>query len=86
MTSCLRSGTSSHFWNGIWKELTPYASTGGRIGEAIESSSIETECIAEALVEMFSRVGVPDEMITDCGSKFTSEVMKEVSRLLFSSS
>ena len=31
---------------------------------------------------MFSRVGIPDEMLTDCGSQFTAEVMKEVSRLL----
>ena len=42
----------------------------------------ETERVAEALVEMFSRVGIPDEMLTDCGSQFTAEVMKEVSRLL----
>ena len=50
--------------------------------EAVALPSIETERIAEALVEMFSRVGVPDEMLTDCGSQFTSEVMKEVARLL----
>ena len=31
---------------------------------------------------MFSRVGIPDEMLTDCGSQFTAEVIKEVSRLL----
>ena len=31
---------------------------------------------------MFSRVGIPDEMLTDCGSQVTAEVMKEVSRLL----
>ena len=31
---------------------------------------------------MFSRVGIPDEMLTDCGSQFTAEVMKEVSRFL----
>ena len=31
---------------------------------------------------MFSRVGVPDEMLTDCGSQLTSRVMKEVARLL----
>ena len=31
---------------------------------------------------MFSRVGIPDEMLTDCGSQFTAEVVKEVSRLL----
>ena len=27
-------------------------------------------------------IGIPDEMLTDCGSQFTAEVMKEVSRLL----
>ena len=37
--------------------------------EAIALPSIETERVAEALVEMFSRVGVPDEMLTDCGSR-----------------
>ena len=31
---------------------------------------------------MFSRVGIPDEMLTDCGGQFTAKVMKEVSRLL----
>ena len=31
---------------------------------------------------MFSRVGVLDEMLTDCGTQFTSEIMKEVARLL----
>ena len=50
--------------------------------EAVALPSIETERVAEALVEMFSRVGIPDEMLTDCGSQFTAEVMKEVSRLL----
>ena len=53
-----------------------------RYPEAIVLPSIETERVAEALVEMFSRVGVPDEMLTDCGSQFTSEIMKEVARLL----
>ena len=53
-----------------------------RYPEAIAFPSIETERVAEALVEMFSRVGVPDEMLTDCGSQFTSEIMKEVARLL----
>ena len=53
-----------------------------RYPEAIALPSIETERVAEALVEMFSRVGVPDEMLTDCGSQFTSEVLLEVARLL----
>ena len=53
-----------------------------RYPEAVALPSIETERVAEALDEMFSRVGIPDEMLTDCGSQFTAEVMKEVSRLL----
>ena len=53
-----------------------------RYPEAVVLPGIETERVAEALVEMFSRVGIPDEMLTDCGSQFTAEVMKEVSRLL----
>ncbi len=31
---------------------------------------------------MFSRLGIPEELLTDCGSQFTSAVMREVSRLL----
>ena len=53
-----------------------------RYPEAIALPSIEMELVAEALVEKFSRVGMPDEMLTDCGSQFTAEVIKEVSRLL----
>ena len=53
-----------------------------RYPEAVALPGIETERISEALVEMFSRVGFADEMLTDCGSQFTAEVIKEVSRLL----
>ena len=47
-----------------------------RYPEAIALPSIETKRIAEVLVEMFSRVGVPYEMVTYCWSQFTSEIMK----------
>ena len=47
-----------------------------RYPEAVALPGIETERVAEALVEMFSRVGIPDVMLTDCGSQFTAEVMK----------
>ena len=53
-----------------------------RYPEAVALPSKETVREAEALVKMFSRVGIPDEMLTDCGYQFTAEVMKEVSRLL----
>ena len=48
-----------------------------RFPEAVPLPGIETERVAEALVQMFSRVGIPDEMLTDCGSQFTAEVMQQ---------
>ncbi|XP_070385441.1 uncharacterized protein [Dermacentor albipictus] len=53
-----------------------------RYPDAVALPSVETERVAEALVEMFSRVGVPREVLSDRGTNFTSDVMKEVSRLL----
>ncbi|XP_071510123.1 uncharacterized protein [Diadema antillarum] len=53
-----------------------------RYPEAIPLPSIETERVAEALVSVFTRVGIPKEMLTDQGSQFTFEVMKQVSNLL----
>ncbi|XP_042148654.1 uncharacterized protein LOC121837179 [Ixodes scapularis] len=53
-----------------------------RYPDAVALPSIETERVAEALVQMFSRVGVPREVLSDRATNFTSEVMKEVSRLL----
>lgn len=53
-----------------------------RYPEAVALKRIEAEDIAEALVDIFSRVGVPREMLSDRGSQFTSGVMQEVSRLL----
>ena len=38
--------------------------------------------MAEALVSIFSRVGIPSEILTDMETQFTSSIMKEVSRLL----
>lgn len=34
-------------------------------------------------MDIFSRVSVPREMLTDMGTQFTSSLMKEVSRLIF---
>ncbi|XP_065282035.1 uncharacterized protein [Dermacentor albipictus] len=59
--------------------LVDYAT---RFPEAIALPSIETERVAEALLQIFARVGVPEEMLSDRGSNFTSELMAEVGRLL----
>ena len=53
-----------------------------RYPEAVALPSIETECVAEALIAMFSRVGIPSEMLMEHESRVTIEVMNEVSRLL----
>ena len=52
-----------------------------RYPEATPLKSIEAETVAEALVTMFSSVGVPQKLLSDQGSQFLSRVMK-VSRLL----
>ena len=53
-----------------------------RYPEAVALPNIETECVAEALLDMFCRIGFPVEMLTDMGSQFTSTLMKEVCRLI----
>ena len=53
-----------------------------RYPEAVPLKHISTEAVAEALVSMFSRLGIPEEVLSDQGSQFMSEIMVEVSRLL----
>ena len=50
--------------------------------EAVPLKNIDTETVAEALVDIFSRLGVPEEILSDLGTQFVSECMKEVTRLL----
>jgi hypothetical protein len=53
-----------------------------RYPEAVPLKTITAESVAEALIEIFSRVGVPDEILSDQGTQFTADVMREVLRLL----
>ena len=48
----------------------------------LRGTCISTEEISEALVDIYSRVGIPIEVLTDQGTQFTSDLMKEVGRLL----
>lgn len=59
--------------------LVDYAT---RYPEAAPMKSIESEKVAEELLNIFSRVGFPHEILTDQGPQFISNVMKEVGRLL----
>lgn len=49
--------------------------------EAIPLRSIDTEHVAEELLKLFTRVGVPQEILTE-GTNFTSKLMAEIYNLL----
>ena len=53
-----------------------------RYPEAVPLRSIETTRVAGAMVDVFTRVGIPREILIDQGSQFTSELMHEIRRLL----
>ena len=55
-----------------------------RYPEAVPLTNIDTETVAEALMDIFSRLGVrmPEEILSDLGTQFVSDCMKEVTRLL----
>ena len=53
-----------------------------RYPEAIPLRSIDAEHIAEELIKVFARVGIPSEILTDQGSNFTSKLLSELYRLL----
>ena len=53
-----------------------------RYPEAVALRTIDANAVAEELLEFFSRVGVPEEILTDQGANFTSQLLSEVYRLL----
>jgi len=59
--------------------LVDYAT---RYPEAVALRGISTQEVAEALCKIFSRVGIPSQVVSDKGTQFVSEVMQEVYHLL----
>ena len=55
---------------------------GSRYAEAIPLRTADAETVAEALMEIFSRLGVPAEILTDQGSNFCSKLMEQLHTLL----
>ena len=53
-----------------------------RYPQAAALSIIDSETVTEALISMFSNCGIPNEILTDRGTQFTSKMMQEVHRLL----
>eukprot|EP00731_Ephydatia_muelleri_P002993 Em0001g2993a len=60
------------FWPSVYKDIEDYS---------IPPKSIDAEHIAE-MIEVFARVGVPREILTDQGSNFVSQLLAELYRLL----
>ncbi|XP_065182357.1 uncharacterized protein LOC135813066 [Sycon ciliatum] len=59
--------------------LVDYAT---RYPEAVALSNIESTTVADALISIFSRVGLPDKILSDQCSNFTSDVLRQVAALL----
>ena len=53
-----------------------------RFPEAIPLRNIDTVSVSEALLDVFCRVGVPHEILSDNGTQFTSDLMQEINKLL----
>ena len=59
--------------------LVDYAT---RWPEAIPLKDTTTEHVAEALMSIFARLGIPKTVLSDRGSQFVSDVMKETMKLM----
>ena len=53
-----------------------------RYPECVALKKIDTVSVADALMSIFARVGIPSDIQSDLGRQFTSDQMKEVCRLL----
>ena len=53
-----------------------------RYPEAVPMRQIDAASVADELIKIFSRVGVPQEILTDQGSNFTSQLLAELYRML----
>lgn len=53
-----------------------------RYPEVFPLRTIGAKQVATCLIQLFSRVGFPREILTDCGTNFTSNLLKQVYQLL----
>ena len=53
-----------------------------RFPEAVPMRSIDAENVAEELLKLFARVGIPVEILTNQGSNFTSQLLSELYSML----
>ena len=53
-----------------------------RYPEAIPLCSVDAGAVSEHLIQLFSRVGIPREILTDQGTNFMFQLLKELYNLL----
>ena len=53
-----------------------------RYPEAVAMKNVDAEAVEDELLKVFSRVGIPKEILTDQGSNFTAQLLAELYRLL----
>ena len=53
-----------------------------RYPEAVPMRHVDAASVAEELLKLFTRVGVPKEILTDQGTNFTSQLLAELYRML----
>lgn len=53
-----------------------------RFADAVALKGISAEEVADALFSFYCRVGIPSKIHTDRGSQFTSELMRDVNKIL----
>ena len=53
-----------------------------RYPEAVALRTLDANAVAEELLAFFARVGVAEEILTDQGTNFTSQLLREVYGLL----
>ena len=82
--------------NSIWEDWNGYcwSSTQNRAGHnyilvvseyatcSFSLTRIDAPRITNKLIDLYARVGIPREILTDRGSNFTSELLNEIYRLL----
>lgn len=53
-----------------------------RYPEAFPLRSIKARQVANCVIQLFSRVGIPKEVLTDCGTNFLSKLLQQVYKVL----
>eukprot|EP00731_Ephydatia_muelleri_P036792 Em0326g4a len=67
------------YWPTVYKDVAEFCK---RFPEAVPMRSIDAENVAEELLKLFARVGIPVEILTDQGANFTSQLLSELYSML----